>query len=67
MGAPAVSLEDLEIAFAERDAALASLRALVAIIARAGGQMEHEHQQAYRDAKALLGIGPTRKAWEDRK
>ncbi len=58
--------ETIEIVTAERDAAFASVRALVAIIAKAGGYMTPEQQQAYRDAKALLGIGPTRKTWVDR-
>ncbi len=58
--------ETIELVTAERDAAFASLRALVAVLARVGGYMTPEHQQAYRDAKALLGIGPTRKTWVDR-
>ncbi len=58
--------ETIDVIAAERDAALASVKALVAVIAKVGGYMSPEHQQAYRDAKALIGIGPTRALWEDR-
>ncbi len=60
--------ETIDVIAAERDAALASVRALVVIIAKQGGHMKPEHQIAYRDAQALLDIGPlTRvKPWTDR-
>ena len=47
-----------QILAAERDRALASVRKLVAIIARHGGYMAPEHQADYREAKALVRIGP---------
>lgn len=56
-----------QLAIAERDRALAMVRSLVAILAHAGGFMRPEQQQTYRDAKALVGIGPVAKPWSDRK
>lgn len=55
-----------QLLLAERDAALASVRALIAIIAKHAGYMAPEHQAAYRAAKALVGIGPIAKPWSNR-
>lgn len=62
----ALRAETIDVIAAERDVALDSVRALVAIIAKAGGYMSPEQQQAYRDAKALISVGPPRNPWKDR-
>jgi hypothetical protein len=51
---------------AERDAALESVRALIRVLAAIGGHMTHEQQAAYREAKALVGIGPVAQEWRNR-
>lgn len=55
-----------QLLLAERDVALAAVRALIAMIAKHGGYMTPEHQIVYRDAKALVGIGPIAKPWSNR-
>lgn len=46
--------EQRDLAVAQRDAALAQLRAIVAIVDRVGGYMRHDDQVELRTAKALL-------------